>query len=512
MLKGLHQSLKINDTDGGELKERRTKDNTPPGTEIDGEIAPRSTETIHSNEENVDGYSAEPVLQGRASLLPRPPSYVNILENGNFTLTDPSGVDILVLDHFVDGEHGIKVSFVASKSAHNPTVEVYGVEEGGLVDTLYDISKSDSPPEVINISVGNSPATQLEYAYPNLKKSFEEENGLKIGAKLNNWPPELKEKFKVQVDEFIYSESIKFYEYLDEYQAAFQAVVDRGCTVVIAAGNERQVQKILDDLGLSPTRLFFEGWAQDLPPGCIVVGASESNLPDSAPAVFTTPSGEVDVAADGTNVRVNNSLWLPLALRDGTSSSAPQIAGLVADMKALDPCLTPAEIEQILTESATLQPGKEFLLGAGVVDREKALGIVKFRDYSPCGEDLLPNQTLQPNQFLESSNGKYQLLMQGDGNLVLYENYSVAVWDTGTTNAGACKFVSQGDGNAVLYDTDNQPVWHSGTFNSGECRLLVQNDGNIVLYNNDTGTAVWDSGVPGDRPWWYTPPEDNGGS
>ena len=74
---------------------------------------------------------------------------------------------------------------------------------------------------------------------------------------------------------------------------------------------------------------------------------------------------------------VNNQPGLDSNVRNGTSFAAPQIAGLVADMKALDPSLTPAQIEGILVQSATPQPGKEALVGAGVVNREKALAIVQ---------------------------------------------------------------------------------------------------------------------------------------
>jgi hypothetical protein len=48
--------------------------------------------------------------------------------------------------------------------------------------------------------------------------------------------------------------------------------------------------------------------------------------------------------------------------------------------------------------------------------------------------------------------------------------------------------VLQGDGNLVLYDSNNSPCWASGT--NSATYLNVQNDGNLVLY--DSGDSpVW---------------------
>jgi hypothetical protein len=40
--------------------------------------------------------------------------------------------------------------------------------------------------------------------------------------------------------------------------------------------------------------------------------------------------------------------------------------------------------------------------------------------------------SLHPGQQLRSNNGRYTLVMQHDGNLVLYEPGGKAAWDTGT--------------------------------------------------------------------------------
>jgi hypothetical protein len=135
------------------------------------------------------------------------------------------------------------------------------------------------------------------------------------------------------------------------------------------------------------------------------------------------------------------------------------------------------------------------------------------------------------------------LAMQGDGNLVLYQN-GTALWDSNTAGqscgANQCRAVFQTDGNFVVYN-GSTALWNSGTagnagaqlvltdqlphmeivgtnqsilwanayiFSAGNFRLaqgasailgpaflVMQGDGNLVLYQG--GTALWNSGTPG---------------
>jgi subtilisin family serine protease len=80
----------------------------------------------------------------------------------------------------------------------------------------------------------------------------------------------------------------------------------------------------------------------------------------------------VDVATDGTDVTINTYG----EQGDGTSYSAPTVAGLIGDMIAADPTLTPEEIEATLKASAKPVTGQENLVGAGIIDRDKAMELV----------------------------------------------------------------------------------------------------------------------------------------
>jgi hypothetical protein len=113
------------------------------------------------------------------------------------------------------------------------------------------------------------------------------------------------------------------------------------------------------------------------------------------------------------------------------------------------------------------------------------------------GSDTLPaGQTLLPQQYLRSPDKRYGLLLQSDGNLVLYGPGYHVLWSSGTSGSGATRLVMQTDGNLVLYNV-NTPVWFTATGGSGPAHLTLQADGNLVTYNDATGAAQWQSATSG---------------
>ena len=100
---------------------------------------------------------------------------------------------------------------------------------------------------------------------------------------------------------------------------------------------------------------------------------------------------------------------------------------------------------------------------------------------------LLPGQSLAPNEKLVSENGAYVFILQVDGNLVLYTG-AKALWASGTNGKAVKECIMQTDGNLVLYGYDNNAVWASGTNGKPGSHLIVQNDGNVVIYFPE---AIW---------------------
>ena len=98
--------------------------------------------------------------------------------------------------------------------------------------------------------------------------------------------------------------------------------------------------------------------------------------------------------------------------------------------------------------------------------------------------------TLSVNKYLASPNGQNRFYMQGDGNLVLRNVSSQkALWASGTDGRGAVKLVLQTDGNLVLYTSSGQPVWATNTVGKGSNALRVNDNGSLVLYAGST--VVW---------------------
>lgn len=137
--------------------------------------------------------------------------------------------------------------------------------------------------------------------------------------------------------------------------------------------------------------------------------------------------------------------------------------------------------------------------GGGVVteyDYDDADNRTERQAYAVTGpanaDKLTQNETLVPTQFLLSSGSAATLILQQDGNLVVYCG-STPKWSTATTDGRSMYFRVQSDGNMVLYDVDFAPVWSSGTAGNTNAVLTMQNGGNLVLRNAANTTTLWQS-------------------
>ncbi|WP_175778426.1 protease pro-enzyme activation domain-containing protein [Burkholderia anthina] len=130
------------------------------------------------------------------------------------------------------------------------------------------------------------------------------------------------------------------------------------------------------------------------------------------------------------------------------------------------------------------------------------------------GGNLNEGTTLEPGQILYSPSKNHELVMQNDGNLVLYNTTrGTAVWNSGTFGNAGAYAAFQTDGNFVVYGASGRALWASST-NGVAVRqfLAVQDDGNMVIYrtyvpifatgtgttgytSSSTGSAVWKGGV-----------------
>jgi outer membrane protein assembly factor BamB len=107
-----------------------------------------------------------------------------------------------------------------------------------------------------------------------------------------------------------------------------------------------------------------------------------------------------------------------------------------------------------------------------------------------AGEELTAGQALRSPG---SPGERFRLDLQEDGKLVvLRTDEGKTVWQTDTAGTGANRLVMQHDGNLVLYARDGTPLWTTETDGQGGTRLVIQGDGNLVL-RTDEGRAIWAS-------------------
>ena len=113
---------------------------------------------------------------------------------------------------------------------------------------------------------------------------------------------------------------------------------------------------------------------------------------------------------------------------------------------------------------------------------------------------LNAGQQLNVGDTLTSSGGNYYLILQTDGNLVLYpigQYGQNALWATGTNGKPSQKACMQSsDGNFVVYDTMStdttsaNALWASNTVGHPGDYLCCQDDGNLVIYTSDN-SPIW---------------------
>lgn len=113
--------------------------------------------------------------------------------------------------------------------------------------------------------------------------------------------------------------------------------------------------------------------------------------------------------------------------------------------------------------------------------------------FSVTAKDRLePGECLQLNEEISSSNGCFKLIMQGDGNLVIYRNSNgKALWSSKTARSCTNRACMQNDGNFVSYDCQNKATWSSKSQRNEGSSIIIQNDGNLVIYAWNSPRAIW---------------------
>jgi hypothetical protein len=104
--------------------------------------------------------------------------------------------------------------------------------------------------------------------------------------------------------------------------------------------------------------------------------------------------------------------------------------------------------------------------------------------------ELRLGQTLHNGVTLRSSQTGNVLIMQSDGNLVLYDSHMTPLWYTSTSGYGpTVELRFQPDGNLVLTGQGLGTIGQTGTAGSGASTLVLRPDGHLELRRAD-GTPL----------------------
>jgi hypothetical protein len=121
----------------------------------------------------------------------------------------------------------------------------------------------------------------------------------------------------------------------------------------------------------------------------------------------------------------------------------------------------------------------------------------ELSEEAPSYTDTLKlGEELNQNEPLKSADGRYEFLLQGDGNLVIHgatdpeRNNKRVIWQSDTVGSGATTLALQGDGNLVLYDAGGHAVWATNTNQGKATHLSLHNDGRLELYEGTTA-CLW---------------------
>jgi len=123
------------------------------------------------------------------------------------------------------------------------------------------------------------------------------------------------------------------------------------------------------------------------------------------------------------------------------------------------------------------------------------------------GSALLYGDVLTEGHTLTSVSNNYQLRMQTDGNLVLYNSGNGVLWNAGKSNSSGCPtghvctnyLAMQTDGNLVLYSYDESnggyltALWSSGSGGTGGQNHLLVGNGGTFTVDTVTGAVEYTS-------------------
>jgi hypothetical protein len=162
-----------------------------------------------------------------------------------------------------------------------------------------------------------------------------------------------------------------------------------------------------------------------------------------------------------------------------------------------EPLHVGALIEQLLTapenfvrEGTTEEPPP---LGAGGGGGDMTGGSAGGGAGGATVEALLPaGAALRATESRRSADGAFTLVLQGDGNFVLYRTGGAAIWHARTHGRAPGQAVMQGDGNLVVYDAGGVARFNTRTSRNPGASLFLEPSGRLSV-RTPAGRELWNS-------------------
>ena len=210
------------------------------------------------------------------------------------------------------------------------------------------------------------------------------------------------------------------------------------------------------------------------------------------PATETTPADETIPLVDITPSQMSadeelDNIFPPV---DETTPLVEITPSQMSADKELDNIFPPVEEPIPYTET---MPSVEIVEEANEIPPLLITGKVE-------GNKILSGRDggfLPQGQYLYSPTRKFFLIMQDDGNAVIYRTSpSQGIWATHTSGKGSKPYNlwMQGDGNLVIYGFGGQSTWSSETRGVGPFVLELKDDASMTI-TDGTGRVTWNNNI-----------------
>ncbi|MFJ7071673.1 mannose-binding protein [Streptomyces sp. NPDC098781] len=188
---------------------------------------------------------------------------------------------------------------------------------------------------------------------------------------------------------------------------------------------------------------------------------------------------------------------------DGPPDSAKGLAAEGSDT-VLNPTSAPAALDDYVAEKPSPSPKKAKKSAPAKVTVPQPAAPPPSPSSSPTTKPEpkpKPKATPKPNWSTESvfatsvlevnqawTTNRIRMVMQTDGNLVVYNEQGKPIWASMTFGPNH-RAIFQQDGNLVIHNAEDRPIWASQTWGHEGAQLVLRADAKVVIVHN--GGVVW---------------------